>query len=322
MMNRREFLASAVALPVAGTAGPTLFGGTLPIALEHLGASTACLAGYPLLRALETLELLGFSTVEMITYTGASHSVGLIPGFDFRAASARERELVYEATRRFRYTSGHLPFDGLQLFSSGAEARQASLDTLTGALDGLAYLKGEVAVMHAGWPEQGSSYRDIWPRMVEILTRLGDFAGERGLTIGLETMQPDSVAEYVQLITDINHPRVGATIDTGHIRGARDITVPPDLRDSAEGRQQFNDVLNRLVHELGEHVVHVHLSDVQSRDWRDHRALGTGIVDFPRFFRSLAEESFDGLLVLELEEPNTLAALRSSRSLVEKLIGS
>lgn len=321
-MNRRTFLTAAAALPLAGRALRALAAAGGSLEVERLGASTACLAGLTLPEALGTLARLGFSTVEIIAYTGARHSVGPIPGFDYRAASPEEREAVYRATRGFRHLSAHMPFDGLQLFSSDAERRRSSLEQLKGAMDGLAYLEGSLAVVHAGWPERGSTYREIWPRMVETLRMLGDYAGERGLTIGLETMQPDSVPEYIGLLADVDHPRVGATIDTGHIRGAREIGLPEERRDSAEGRTRFNDVLDELVEALGEKTVHVHLSDVRSADWRDHQAIGTGIVDFARFFDTLRAQRYDGLLVFELEEPETVRALGASKAYVEQLIGT
>lgn len=59
--------------------------------------------------------------------------------------------------------------------------------------------------------------------MIDTLRLLGDYATERRLTIGVETMQPDSIREYADLIAETAHPAVGAAIDTGHIRGAREV---------------------------------------------------------------------------------------------------
>ena len=291
-------------------------------ATERLGASTACLAGLTLLDAIRQIGELGFGTLEMIAYTGARHSVGEIPGFSFGETSPRDRELVFNATRPFHHISAHLPFQDVRLFSSNRADREAGLDRLRVAMDGLAYLRGEMAVMHMGWPDRGQRFRDIWQPMVDTLRALGDYAADRGLALGIETMQPDSVRDYTELIVAVDHPRVGAVIDTGHIRGSTDIDIPPEERDSEAARAQFNDVLNRLVAALGENVFHLHLSDVRSTDWVDHRTIGTGIVDFPRLFGTLRRIEYDKLLVLELEMADRLNALKASKAYVEQLMAS
>jgi sugar phosphate isomerase/epimerase len=155
--------------------------------------------------------------------------------------------------------------------------------------------------------------------MIDTLRALGDFAADRNLALGIETMQPDSVRDYTELVVAVDHPRVGAVIDTGHIRGSTDIGIPAERRSTDEGRARFNDVLDALVAGLGDKLLHVHLSDVRSTDWIDHRTIGTGIVDFPRFFESLRRIGYDRLLVLELEEPDTIEALNTSRAYVERL---
>lgn len=288
--------------------------------MEHLGASTACLAGLPLLDALQELARLGFETVELIAYTGARHSVGDIPGFDYARATAAERDRVFQATRAFRHISAHLPFHDVRLFSSDAAARRDGLARLRLALDGLAYLGGEMAVMHIGSPDKGSTFRDIWRPMVETLRALGDYAAERALRLGIETMQPDSVRDYTELIAAVGHRHVGAVIDTGHIRGSRDVGAPVREPDTPDARSRFNDVLNELVKTAGPAVMHVHLSDVRRADWADHREIGTGIIDFPRLFGTLRDVGFSGLQVFELEEPDTVGALQRSRALVARLI--
>ena len=318
MLNRRDFLAAALAVPAvaAGCRGKTA---VVP-RVEQIGASTACVAGVSLLEAIRMIDRLGFDTLEMIAYTGASHSMGQIPGFDYHRADPSQSRQVYEATRVFEHISAHMPFTDVHLLSSDADVRRAGIDQIRRAMDGLAFLEGSVAVVHPGWPEEGKTFRDVWSLMLDTFRSLGDYAGERGLKIGLETMQPDSVEEYTELIFDVDHPAVGATIDTGHIRGATDIGLPPARRITPEGTERFNDVLMEIVERLGEHVVHVHLTDVRGSDWKDHQAVGSGIIDFARFFEMLDHIEYNGLLVFELEEPNQSAALRASKAHIEQIL--
>lgn len=320
MMNRREFLAGAFAIPALSCAVRQQHAVVPSRSTERLGASTACLAGLTLLKAIEQIEHLGFGTIEIIGYTGARHSIGEIPGFSFHETSPRDRELVFTATRSFHHVSAHLPFQDMRLFSSNRAEHEAGLRRLHATMDGLGYLRGELAVMHLGWPEQGKRFRDIWQPMVAALRQLGDYAADRGLALGIETMQPDSVRDYSELIFAVNHPLVGAVIDTGHIRGSTDIGIPVERRDSEEARMRFNDVLNTLVTVLGEKVFHFHLSDVRSSDWVDHRTIGTGIVDFTRLFHSLRRIQYEKLLVLELEVADQVNALKASKVYVEHLM--
>ena len=321
-LNRRDFLAAVCAAPAfaAGCRAAYVPPRVRASELGRIGASTACLAGVSLGEAIRTIDRLGFDTLEMIAYTGARHSMGAIPGFDFHSADPMQRRQMYEATRVFDHISAHMPFTDVHLLSSDAEVRRAGVDTIQRAMDGLAFLEGSVAVVHAGWPEEGKSFRDVWTLMLDTFRSLGDYAGERGLKIGLETMQPDSVEEYTELIFDVDHPAVGATVDTGHIRGATEIGLPPARQFTPEGTERFNVVLNNVAELLGDHVLHVHLTDVRGSDWKDHQTVGSGIIDFPRFFETLDQIEYGGLLVFELEEPNQTAALRASKTHVEQIL--
>ena len=312
-MNRREFLTTTLAVTAfARVPHPHT------IDAAHIGASTACLAGLSLVDAIRQIDRLGFGTIELIAYTGARHSVGDIPGFDYATAAPQDRERVFQATRAFRHISAHLPFADVRPFSSSADDRRAGIVRLQRTMDGVAFLRGEMAVMHVGWPDKGQRFRDIWQVMVDTLRILGDYAGRRKLMLGIETMQPDSVEDYAELIAAVDHPHVGAAIDTGHIRGAKDIGLPVERRDTDEARARFNDVLNTLVEQVGKKVLHVHVSDVRRADWVDHREIGTGVIDFPRVFATLQRIGYRGLYVLELEEPDTVGALRRSKVHVER----
>jgi sugar phosphate isomerase/epimerase len=52
---------------------------------------------------------------------------------------------------------------------------------------------------------------------------------------------------------------------------------------------------------------------VRATDWRDHRTLGGGIVDWTRLLRRISSLGYSGAFALELEEPDEVAALQQSR---------
>ena len=65
----------------------------------------------------------------------------------------------------------------------------------------------------------------------------------------------------------------------------------------------------------------VHLHDVRYDDWRDHREIGTGFIDFPELLDRLRASGFDGRLTLELEEADSLGALERSKAKLDALLG-
>jgi sugar phosphate isomerase/epimerase len=66
----------------------------------------------------------------------------------------------------------------------------------------------------------------------------------------------------------------------------------------------------------------VHLHDVRRSDWRDHRALGSGVIELVPLVRVLAEIGYRGLMQLELEEPDQQPALLASRAALESAIAA
>jgi sugar phosphate isomerase/epimerase len=68
-----------------------------------------------------------------------------------------------------------------------------------------------------------------------------------------------------------------------------------------------------LLDQLGDHVFHIHAHDVRAADLRDHRTIGTGIVDLDAVLGRLAGLGYDGLFELELEEERAEEAASASR---------
>lgn len=71
--------------------------------------------------------------------------------------------------------------------------------------------------------------------------------------------------------------------------------------------------VEQVVRRLGAKVAILHLHDNRHGDFRDHRAPGRGIIEFPRLMRALDGIGFRGPMVLEFEEPDMLDALREGR---------
>ena len=64
-------------------------------------------------------------------------------------------------------------------------------------------------------------------------------------------------------------------------------------------------------------IKHVHLSD-NNGTFDQHNALGTGNIDFDLLFKNIDEISYDGILMVEVKEPQDIL---QSLDFIEKLIG-
>ncbi len=124
--------------------------------------------------------------------------------------------------------------------------------------------------------------------LFDHLTRIGDFAGERGITYCCET-HPGlcrNAAGMLRAMELLDHPHLRLNFDTGNILY---------YNDGADVRSELEQVLP--------YVSHVHLKDHHGRagEWY-FPALGAGgAVDFAGIGESLHAIGYDGPCSLEIE---------------------
>ena len=142
----------------------------------------------------------------------------------------------------------------------------------------------KIVVAGAGGPQDDNA----WNVLVETFRMLGDFAGERGITIALETHAgPTANADAMLATLDrIDHPAVRLNFDTGNIA-------------------YYNDGLNAL-DELARAlpmVASVHLKDNRGRlgDWYFPAPGDGGAIDFAQVARILDDAGFAGPRTIEIE---------------------
>lgn len=286
---------------------------------SKLGANTACLAGYSLHDAIAGIQSMGFRTIELLAFGGARHSQGDLAGFWFEELASAEKDQLREETRDLEHIAVHLPFQDVPVFSANPAAARLAQDQLKAGIDAAGFLGGEAATMHVH-PKIAYDFSEYWQEMVDTLRRLGDHAAQYGVRLCVETMTPPTIEQFAGLIFDVGHPQVGANIDVGHVAACHDLGIPPEKRDRDEAREAFNNCLLRVADILGDKIYHFHLHDIRKDNWRDHRAAGRGVIDFPRLFTKLKQMGYQHLLSFELEEPDLLPALQESKDLIERLM--
>lgn len=158
----------------------------------------------------------------------------------------------------------------------------------------------KILVMGAGQPKNDDD-RDL---LRDALRMLGDFAGERAMTIALETHAgPTQNAEAMRTtIERVDHPAVRLNFDTGNIA-------------------YYNDGLNAAdeLSRVLEYVASVHLKDNRGGrdDWYFPAPGDGGAVDFARLAGMLDAAGFAGPCTIEIEgiggEPEPGLELRHER---------
>ena len=280
---------------------------------DKLGFSNASLAGYSLPEAAQVGLRMGFRSFEMLAFDGYRHSQGLLAGFYFERLTDDDRQQLRDIADQFEYVSTHAPFVDMAPFSPNPALRDAARGQMVAAIEGVASLGATTTTTHVSakptfeWP----SYRQ---EVIDLYRRLGDLAGEAGVTVTIETGWPADIDEFAQLLWDIDHPAIGANVDVGHL--------PKDraLAGTEEGVARYNDELERHLRSLAGKLWHMHLHDVRASDFRDHRAAGRGIIDYQRLMQVAVEVGFDGMYVFELEEPDLETALRESRQCIVEAV--
>ncbi len=304
-ISRRQWLAATaaatlepLALGLAGAAeGHARFGP------DAVGANTA-VSGFGLFDAIALLRRVGFETVEFHAMGRPEPTPGKFPGIQFDQFPADQRRRLARALAPFTHVTVHLPYSGLRLVSTDPDEQSRSRRLIETAMDAAEYFHVEVAVVHC-LPPRGKKLGDAWNELVDLFRRWGDRAQRGGFRLAVETGYPPSVAQFVQLIRDVHHPGVGATIDVGHQIGYAEFRrlFPDRIPATQEAFRAYNDLLHQLVRQLGAKLLHFHVHDIDPAVWREHRPIRYGVVDYPRLFRALAAQGYDGLFVLEVAAP-------------------
>lgn len=271
-------------------------------ALERLTVAGCSLPNHGLMDTLTRLHALGFLGVELAVFADNEklNAPDSAPWVVVDQLEAEERARLKAAVAKFRHVSVHLPYGkAMRPLAPEPAVRDAARRELRRALDDGHFLGASVANVHV-LTETGLKFEQALPEMVSLYRELGDYAQQRGLRLAIETTRPYRADEFLALIRAVAHPNVGACIDTGHVHFFPELSPARQTRQAPESVRAYNDLLNELVVKLGPKLFHLHLDEVRRADWREHFVPGTGIIDWPRFFGSLAAVKYSDLLVLEL----------------------
>jgi sugar phosphate isomerase/epimerase len=272
---------------------------------SRLTVAGCSLPNMSLLEALAEVRALDFAGIEIATFADdAKAASGKVPDHYpwvvIDRLSPGEKARVKAAVQKFRHVSVHLPYGPtMRPIAPEGGVREASRRELRRALDDGAFLGARLANIHV-LTETGLDFPTALPGLVQLYRELGDYAQARGMRLAIEITRPYTAAEYLRLVEAIGHPNVGGSIDTGHVHFFAELSAARKTRHEPDSVRAYNDLLVDLVRKLGPKLFHLHLDDLRRVDWREHFVPGTGIIDWPRFFRALESVDYSGLFVLEL----------------------
>lgn len=165
-------------------------------------------------RCLDLIADAGFEGVEPTINTGA------VPSPEHYWEDARELKrraddlgLLIPSMR-----AGWTPWSTIP--SPDAVQRREALEHTKKACECLATMDGQVLLVVPGQIDPDISYYDHWKRVVEYGHQAGEIAEQFNIVIGLENVEarfPLSVKEWIQLLDEIDHPRVRMYLDVGNV---------------------------------------------------------------------------------------------------------
>lgn len=182
------------------------------------------------------------------------------------------------------------------LVSRDPAARARRLELLMAAVDVAAELRADSVSLWSGAPDDNADESESLDRLVAGLCELLSYAGRKGVRLGFEPepgMAIDTMARYEHLMSRVNHPALGLTLDIGHLCCLDD----GDLRHH----------LGRWVDRLW----NVHLEDMR-HGIHEHLMFGDGDMDFSEVFAALRAADYAGPIHVELSR-HSHDAVRAAR---------
>lgn len=270
---------------------------------DRIGLTMSAWGRGSLFDALANSAACGLKTVEA-HFANLSANSGLFYGADLTAGDWRNLE---EAVAPFDHLIVHAPQSNLTPIASNPVVREESLWQIRDSIDGAGRLGAGMVVIHKRINPEREARGLPDPHAIDIFRRLGDYAAERGTTVGVENAARSS-QEYIDFVREIDHPAVGANADIGHIAcfTCFDRSRPAEEQDI----ERYNQQIARVLTGLADKMLSIHLHDVLPGDWKDHQVPGQGLIDFPNVVQCLREIGYAGTAILETAPASEALAAR------------
>lgn len=269
------------------------------LSLSKVSAMGQAYAWFPLAHFLDAAAREGVGAVEV--WGGAPH-VCLEDWTPSRSRWLR-RELEHRGLALSCYTPELLMYP-FNIASDEEPLRERSIQFFFRHLEIAADLGATQMLMGSGTGYLTEPFEEVWARSRESLGRLAERAGQLGVSLALETLQPretdlvNTLVRATRMLDEVASPWMYSCVDT-------------------ETAAVVGDTLDGYFETLGARVGHVHLTDGQEgRLGSGHLALGDGTLPIDHYLEVLEANGYAGFMTLEalnaryLRDPD--AALHTS----------
>ncbi|MCH2115250.1 MAG: sugar phosphate isomerase/epimerase [Pirellulales bacterium] len=252
----------------------------------RLGYNTNGLAHHSLPEALRLLASLGYRSVAITIDHAALNPYTSRYNIELQEIGALLSQLnlrsVIETGARYLLDPRrkHQP----TLVTSKSDGRPQRVEFLRHAVDMAAALGSDCVSLWSGTLPDGDARGDGLCRLADSLHTVLEYAERRNVWLGFEPepgMLIDSMQSWQELLERIDSPRLGLTLDIGHLHCLGEVPISEVIRCWA-GR-----------------LLNVHIEDMR-QGVHEHLMFGEGEIDFPPVLAALAEVEYSGGVHVEL----------------------
>jgi inosose dehydratase len=227
----------------------------------------------PVLAALRKAYAAGYAAFELNAETLPWAEPHVTP-----ATSAAERAAIAAAAQELGMVidavSAHIP-----MVDADSKTRRKSVDFVNGCIALAADVKAPVVHILSGPLASGVDRRDAWRWFADAVSTTTQFAQDRGVTLAIEAIAGHmfrSIDDFHALRRDLPGVPFQINLDPSHL-----IVHGEDPR--------------RLVVEIGDEIVHVHMKDGAGRyPAFSFPPLGAGEIDFGGLVEELRKHNYSG----------------------------
>jgi D-psicose/D-tagatose/L-ribulose 3-epimerase len=172
------------------------------------------------------------------------------------------------------------------LIDPDPKIRQNGIDYVKASIDGLALLGGKNLVgpfysaVGRTWQQSAEEREHDMQILIEILKDIAEYAGKKGITLGLEPLNRFETSfittadQAIELVDRVNHPALKIMLDTFHM----------NIEENSMGD---------AIRKVGPRLLQVHSNE------NNRGTPGAGHVPWKEVAQALKDIKFDGVMVIE-----------------------
>ncbi len=190
------------------------------------------------------------------------------------------------------------------LVSPSPEERDRRVDFLKRCVDLAAALQSDAVSFWAGQLKADLPRAEALNRLAAGCQEVIDYAADKEVRLAFEPepgMLIETLADFAELLTLVDHPCFGLTVDIGHLQCMGELPISEYLKPWRE------------------RIFNIHIEDMR-QGVHDHLRFGEGEIDFEDVFAGLRQIDYQGGLHVELSRHSHMApdVLRESFAFLQQ----